>query len=216
MASSTPSSGIEKELAQYRGETSSVPQFTAYGHRLSHNSQSIISHQGFEGIVRLVVFATLSFLLMPLAASAQRITSADVLQLGAAGLPGVGIQLGYVDAGDIFTREALVYADVRPRFQSDNETLLISAGVGVSIRIVGGLETVELITPRIWDLHLGVRFGPGLLFRRNETRAEKNQRFSLFLDPFVRFTVAPRGKQTYFLEAGVHRPSLRAGVWLRI
>ncbi len=166
--------------------------------------------------MRLVAFAALSLLLMPLSASAQRTTSTDVFQLGAAGLPGVGIQLGYVDAGDIFTREALVYADVRPRFKSDSETLLISAGVGVSIRIVGGLETVELITPRIWDFHVGVRFGPGLLFRRNETPAEKNQRFSLFLDPFLRFTVAPGGRQTYFLEAGVHRPSLRAGVWLRI
>ena len=128
----------------------------------------------------------------------------------------MGVQAGYLDVGDIFTREATVYGHLRPHFGSDEEELQVSAGVGVGLRIIGGLETLTLIYPRIWDIHVGMRFGPSLVFRRNETEAEQNRRFSLFLDPHVRFTITPAGRQTYFLEAGVQKPAIRAGVWLRI
>ena len=131
-------------------------------------------------------------------------------------LPHVGLQIGYVDAGPAFTREAMAYVDLAPRFGSNREELQVSAGLGAAIRIIGTLETLTLVTPRVWDLHIGFRFGPGLNFSADETRSDKNQRFSLFLEPFTRFTVSPKGEQTYFLEGGINRPYVRLGVWLGI
>lgn len=192
---------------------SSVLGRKPWGTAASNNSQSIIVALAGR---RALQAAVLACLLHPLVADAQIMRSPDKIQLGAAALPGVGLQLGYVDAGDILTREAVVYADMRPQFGRDDEALQVSAAVGVSLRIVGGLETIGVLHPRIWDVHAGLRFGPSLLFRRNETLAEKNQRFSLFLDPFLRFTVQPRERLIYFLEAGLQRPSIRAGVWLTI
>ncbi len=180
----------------------------------SNNSQSIFARRARPGVWAVVL--VIALVLAPGDAVAQSLRFSDTIQLGAAALPGVGVQLGYLDVGDLFTREATVSGHLRPRFASDEEDLQVSAGVGVGLRVVGGLETLTLIYPRKWDLHLGLRFGPSLLFRRNETPAERNQRFSLFIDPFLRFTLTPRGSQTYFLEAGVHKPVIRAGVWLRI
>lgn len=178
-----------------------------------NNSQSIFAISSVYALAGLALAVNC----LPAAqrTSAQAIRFSDTIQLGAGALPGVGVQVGYLDVGDIFTREATVYGHLRPRFGSDDEELQVSAGVGVALRIIGGLETLTLINPRIWDLHVGMRFGPSLLFRRNETLAEKNQRFSLFLDPMIRFTLS-RGRQTYFLEGGVQKPTIRAGVWLRI
>ncbi len=147
---------------------------------------------------------------------AQVTPQPDILQLGGAVLPGIGVQIGYIEAGPAFTREAVAYIDVAPRFRSNREELQVSAGLGAGIRIIGTLETLTLITPRVWDFHLGFRFGPGLNFAADETRSDKNQRFSLFLEPFGRFTVAPKGEQVYFLEGGINRPYLRLGVWLAI
>ncbi len=178
------------------------------------NSQSIIASWA-PPLARTLGVVTL-VLLVSGAASAQQLRFSDTIQLGAGVLPAVGLQAGYLDVGDIFTREATVYGHLRPRFRSDEEELQVSAGIGVGLRIVGGLETLTLIYPRIWDVHVGMRFGPSLAFRRNETEAEQNRRFSLFLDPYIRFTITPRGRQTYFLEAGVQKPAIRAGVWLRI
>jgi hypothetical protein len=180
----------------------------------SDNSQSITARRSPVALCTICVAAWLLHTSGP--AVSQQARSSDTIQLGAGALPAVGLQAGYLDAGDIFTREATVYGHLRPRFRSDEEELQVSAGIGVGLRIIGGLETMTLIYPRIWDIHVGMRFGPSLVFRRNETEAEQNRRFSLFLDPYARFTLTPRGRQTYFLEAGVQKPAIRAGVWLRI
>ena len=179
----------------------------------SHNSQSIFAVPVRPSVILMTILVSLVSAQHELAAQVRRFS--DTIQLGAGALPAVGVEIGYIDVGDIFTRETTVFGHLRPRFGSDEEELQVSAGVGVGLRIIGGLETLTLITPRRWDLHVGLRFGPSLLFRRNETQAEKNQRFSLFLDPHVRFTVTP-ARQTYFVEVGVQKPVIRAGVWLRI
>ncbi len=163
-----------------------------------------------------IIFLTVVALSLPPSSVAQGRRSPDRLQIGAGALPGVGLNVAYVDAGDVFTREATVYSHLRPRFASDDESLQVSAGIGVSLRIINSLQTMDFLEPRIWDLHLGLRFGPSLVFRRNETLAEKNQRFSLFVDPFIRFLLTPGDRLTYFFEAGTHRASVRAGVWLPI
>ncbi|MBT8401150.1 MAG: hypothetical protein KJO98_11785 [Rhodothermia bacterium] len=171
----------------------------------------------FEVVVRLgAALLLLCGAVLTRPGVAQVAPQPDILQLGGAVLPGIGFQIGYVEAGPAFTREAFAYVDVAPRFGSNREELQVSAGLGAGIRVIGTLETLTLITPRVWDFHLGFRFGPGLNFAAEETRSDKNQRFSLFLEPFGRFTVAPKGEQIYFLEGGINRPYLRLGVWLAI
>jgi len=170
-----------------------------------------VSVAGMAGAVLLGAAAAVAGL-----SHAQVARQPDILQLAAGGIPGVGLQIGYVDAGSAFTQEAVAYVNLSPRFASNRETLHVSAGVGGAIRILGTLETLTLIAPRAWDFHLGFRFGPGLRFAADETRSAKNQRFSLFLEPFVRFATVLRGRQTYFLEAGIQKPVLRLGVWFGI
>jgi len=66
---------------------------------------------------------------------------------------------------------------------------------------------------RGWDLDVGVRIGPGLLFEFRESRADKNRRFNLFVEPFARVVARPGGT-TFFAELGGQRPVLRAGFWI--
>ncbi len=162
----------------------------------------------------MAVAATLSLACPP--TSHSQPAPGDIIQIGPAAIPNVGMQIGYVAAGPAFTREASGYIEVVPRFRSNREALHVAAGLGAGVRIIGTLETLTLITPRAWDVHLGFRFGPGLVFAREETRGARNQRFSLFLEPFVRFITTIRGGTVYFLEVGIQRPAIRAGIWIHI
>ncbi len=188
----------------------------ANSHRLVGGDHQRLSRRADGAALLWTVSLLLCSALLCRSGWAQIAPQPDIIQVGGAVLPGIGFQIGYVDAGPAFTREAFAYVDLAPRFGSDNEELQVSAGLGAGIRVIGTLETLALITPRVWDFHLGFRFGPGLNFAAEETRSDKNQRFSLFLEPFGRFTVVPKGEQIYFLEGGINRPYVRLGVWLPI
>ena len=135
------------------------------------------------------------------------------LQTGPAGLPGLGFQVGYVAAQDFFTREITVVADLSS-FRSDGNVHTAIA-VGGAVRILGIARTIGNTDYRGFDLDLGVRVGPGLLFEFRESRAAKNRRFNLFLEPFVRWSTRAR-RALLFVEAGVQRPVLRAGFWIAL
>ena len=144
-------------------------------------------------------------------------TAADQLEpggnnvlLGLAGYPGIGVQASYVAPGRMYTREAVFLGDVS-RFTSTGSSQ-IAVVIGASLRIIGSLEVLGMARPRTYDVHIGTRIGPGLRFGFKEDRPDRNQRFNLIFEPFVRLTIAPR-KLVYF-EAGLARPKIRVGIKL--
>ncbi|CAM3217071.1 hypothetical protein [Rhodothermus bifroesti] len=134
------------------------------------------------------------------------------LQLGLAVAPGLGVQVGYVGPRSIYTIEGMSYADASPSFAGGEKSLQLSAAFGAALRLTGMLRTLGN-APLPYDLDIGLRAGPSLLFTSNETRAQKNQRFGLFLEPFFRAISAFGKRQFFFGEFGLHRPFLRAGLW---
>lgn len=140
-------------------------------------------------------------------------THAKRIQIGPGVLPGIGLQGGYVYPRSFFTTEAIVYADGSPGFAGGESNLQVSLGLGGSIRPLGLIRTIGSMADTGYDLDIGLRGGPGLFFSSTETRVQKNQRFSLFLEPFIRVTTRLGTSQTFFAELGFQRPLLRAGFW---
>jgi len=77
------------------------------------------------------------------------------------------------------------------------------------MRVIGTPENVDR------DFDVGLRFGPSLFFTVGESSRAENP-FSLFLEPFLRFSSTLGGNRFYFAELGIQRPFLRAGIWLQI
>ena len=135
------------------------------------------------------------------------------LQAGVGALPGAGLQIGYSGPRSIYTIEAMLYADGQPSFFGNREsTLRLSGGLGAALRPLGVLRVIGN-ADYPFDFDLGARFGPSLLFTSRATRADKNQQFGLFLDPFLRFTSRFRSGRIFFLEVGPQQPTFRAGLW---
>lgn len=132
------------------------------------------------------------------------------IQIGLGGWPGAGIQFVHIQARSIYSLEVL--ASVDTEFWKERNPVYISAGVGAALRPLGILRVIGQANYP-YDLYLGIRFGPSLTFLHKQTRAEKNRQFSLFLDPFLRYT-QPVGQRTAFIEFGSQRPSLRVGLWI--
>ena len=146
----------------------------------------------------------------PLAAQ----TAPAFVQAGAAALPEAGAQIGYVSPGRFYTVEGALYLSGAPAFAGGSGDVQGAIGVGVALRVLG---IVRLFTEAgsAYDLDAGLRFGPGLAFQANETRADANRRFRLFVDPFVRGLRRLSPGVALFAELGAARPALRAGLWVR-
>ncbi|MXW15177.1 MAG: hypothetical protein F4Z76_09705 [Rhodothermaceae bacterium] len=132
------------------------------------------------------------------------------IQAGLGGWPGAGMQFVHIQARSIYSLEVL--ASVDTELWKERTPVYVSAGVGAALRPLGILRVIGQANYS-YDLYLGIRFGPALTFLHEQTRAEKNRQFSLFLDPFLRYT-RPVGQQTAFIEIGAQRPSLRIGLWI--
>lgn len=133
------------------------------------------------------------------------------IQIGPAGVPGIGVQVGYLSAQNLFTRELNTVADLSS-FGSHGD-LQVTAALGGSVRLLGIARTIGKSYYRGWDVDLGLRIGPSLLFEFRESRASKNRRFNLFVEPFARVVASP-GKTIFFAELGVQRPAIRGGFWI--
>ena len=134
------------------------------------------------------------------------------LQIGLAGLPAGGVQFGFVRARSFLTTESFIYAEGTPPAFGEGR-LQLSAGFGGAVRLFG---LSRLLGSTAWyvatyNLDLGLRLGPSLAFAERETTADKNQRFSLFLEPFLRFAPGLNEDWTLFFEAGTQRPYVRLG-----
>ena len=134
------------------------------------------------------------------------------LQTGLAVWPGVGVQLGYVGPHSIYTLETMIYAEGQPSFGEGESTMQLSGGLGAALRPLGVVRTIGNTDYR-YDFDFGVRFGPSLFFTTGATRADKNQQFSLFLDPFIRFSSRFGNGRIYYIEIGPQKPVLRFGLW---
>ncbi len=120
------------------------------------------------------------------------------------------MQFVHVQTRSIYSLE--VHSSVDTELWKERTPLYVSVGVGAALRPLGVLRVIGQANYS-YDLYLGIRFGPALTFLQKQTRAEKNRQFSLFLDPFLRYT-RPLGQQTAFVEIGSQRPSLRIGFWI--
>ena len=145
-----------------------------------------------------------------------QVTGEDVLlQLGIGVLPGVGMQAAYIDQRRMYTRDAVFYGHVQPGFFENDGSVQVSGALGFSVRIIGILVTTGAISDRGYDIDIGARLGPGLTFGFSETPLEKNQRFSLTLEPTLRM-IKEIGSRRYYLETGIVRPSIRMGALISL
>jgi len=167
-------------------------------------------------VAAVVAGGTVVAIVSPLQAIAQSnppdelVVGGDNLLFGFGALPGVGLQAMYVAPGRMYTREALLLGDVVPRGRKGSVQFAVA--IGAALRVVGSLETFGMTRPRMYDVHIGLRVGPGLRFGFEEVRADRNQRFHLVFEPFIRYTRSV-GRMMY-VEAGLARPALRVGVLL--
>jgi hypothetical protein len=158
-------------------------------------------------------------LLLPSLAAAQTddpIRGQRMIQAGPGLLPGIGLEVGYLLPASLFTREAVLYVDSSPQFAGGEGSVQLSLGLGGAIRILGVARFITTSPYTGKDLDFGLRFGPGLFFAIDETRAEKNQRFSLFLEPFIRYSSTFAAGRVFFFEAGIQRPLFRGGLLFRL
>ena len=136
----------------------------------------------------------------------------EAIQAGIGVWPGVGSQINYVRAHTTYSWETAIYMEVEPGSGRSRTIFFVSGGVGAAVRPLGILRVVG-DADYGYDLDVGVRLGPGLLFRDKSTHADRNQQFRLVVDPFVRLLL-PRSQRTWFIELGPSRPAFRAGLWL--
>ncbi len=163
--------------------------------------------------VKLVLNQVRTFLLLTLFLSFFGFSASGQsphAQIGLGGWPGAGLQLVHIQSQSIYTLEVLASADTE--FWENRTPVFLSVGVGASLRPLGILRLITQANYS-YDVDVGIRFGPALTFLQRPTRAEKNRQFSLFLDPFLRYS-HPLGKQIGFIEIGAQRPSLRFGIWV--
>lgn len=158
--------------------------------------------------------ALLTLLLAAAPVLAQPVQTTGKLQLGLGILPGLGAQVGYLSPGAFFVTEGMVFVDGVPPFLGGEGTVQVSVGGGGAIRTLGIARLFSEEGFEGYDVDFGARFGPALAFSTNETRAEKNQRFSLFFDPYLRFVTRFNERFTVFAEAGAQRPLVRGGLWV--
>ena len=164
----------------------------------------------FPGLMLLAVVGALLWGTSPARAQLFGRGPAGV-QVSVGAVPGVGMQAVYLQPRTVLTVEAALYADVQAPFSEAGERRFQAAGaVGGALRVLRLARIVAGLGPP-GDLDVGLRTGPGLGFQAEETRAEKNQRFRLLLDPFVRY-VRSAGGVRLFGELGLARPRLRVGV----
>lgn len=159
-------------------------------------------------LLRTTVCLLFTLILGGLYAQAQT----SKLQVGLGAWPGAGLQAGHVLTRSVYSLEVITSVDTE--LWKERTPVHVSAGVGTAFRPLGILRVIGRAN-YAYDLYFGVRFGPALTFLQNASRAEKNRQFSLFLDPYIRYTVSI-GRQPVFAEIGSQRPSFRFGLWIAL
>lgn len=152
---------------------------------------------------------------LPGSARGQAAGDARYLQAGAAVIPGLGVQGGYITPRSFYTVEGMLYVDGSPGFAGGEGSLQVSGGLGGALRILGVLRAVGSPGYQGKNLDVGLRFGPSLFFAFGPSSRDENP-FSLFLEPFARATTTLGSSRILYVELGVQRPLLRAGLWFAL
>jgi len=137
------------------------------------------------------------------------------IQVAVGTLGGNGLQMGIVSARTVYTREVMVLADLDPLGRETDRRARIVLMPAISLRMFGFERLIGGAAYRGFDVDLGLRAGPGLSFDTDETVEERNRRFELVIEPFLRLTAAQVRQLAWMLEIGSTRPALRFGVWIR-
>jgi hypothetical protein len=165
--------------------------------------------------LRRLIPASVVFLLLALSthpAAAQLRTGQNVAQVGVGAIPGVGLQGKFVQPRALYTIEGGLYADFSPSFAGGEGSFHLAGGLGGAIRTFGIARAVG--SPGfLSDLDVGMRIGPALFFALGESSRAENP-FSLFLEPFARFSTSLGENRIFFGEIGLQRPILRAGLFI--
>ena len=161
-------------------------------------------------------FLTLVFLLatgwlFPRDAAAQLEPEGRYVQAGLGVIPGIGVQAAFLQPSTLYTIEGALYVDFSPSFSDGEGSIQVSGGVGGALRIFGIARAVGNSGSAGTDLDVGFRFGPALFFPLGESSRAENP-FSLFLDPYGRFITELGNNRLGFVELGLQRPILRAGL----
>lgn len=128
-------------------------------------------------------------------------------------LGGNGLQAGVLSARTVYTREVMVLADLDPLWRETDRRARVVLMPGMSIRLFGFERLIGGAAYRGFDIDLGLRAGPGLSFDMDESVEERNRRFELVIEPFLRLTSARSGRVAWLLEMGSTRPAFRFGLW---
>lgn len=105
-------------------------------------------------------------------------------------------------------------ADIDPLVRDVEGRARVVLMPGMSVRLFGFERLIGGAAYRGFDMDIGLRAGPGLSFNTDESAADRNRRFELVLEPFVRLTTAQSRSVAWMLELGSTRPAARFGVWL--
>lgn len=138
------------------------------------------------------------------------------VQVGAAGVPGVGVQVGFgTPAFTVLTREGALYTEYRFNSEANDgrDGFLVGLGIGGSLRVLRALTVLADLRTGPFDLDLGLRLGPSFFFSEGESARNKARSFNLFAEPFVRGS-ARLGRRVVYAEAGTQRAHLRFGLLL--
>lgn len=136
------------------------------------------------------------------------------VQLALATLGGNGAQVGLVNARSVYTQEVMILSDLEPLWRTTDRRARVVVMPGISLRMLGFERLIGGAAYRGFDVDMGLRAGPGLTFLAEETTAERDRRFELVLEPFVRMTSARSDRVAFLLELGSTRPAFRFGVWV--
>ena len=132
-------------------------------------------------------------------------------QVGLAAIPGVGAQAAYIQTRALYTIEGSLYIDYAPRFAGGEGSVQLSGSVGGAIRAFGIVRAIGDPSQSNSDLDVGFRLGPSLIFAQSESTRSENP-FSLFLEPYGRFSTNLSTDRTAFIEIGLQRPIVRVGL----
>ncbi len=154
----------------------------------------------------------------PLPVQAQRtvLRPERYLQVGPGALPGFGAMAAYVRPHGFYSVSVALYMHGTPSFAGGEATLETGLGFGGDVRPLEVLRAIGNAGSSPYEVDLGVRVGPNLFFGSEESRADKNQRFNLFIDPYVRVTTDFGGSRIWFAELGPQRPFIRGGLWFHL
>lgn len=133
------------------------------------------------------------------------------LQAGLGVIPGIGLQGAYVQSRALYTIEGALYVDFTPPFADGEGSVQLSGAVGGALRAFGIVRALGGPSQSNSDLDIGFRLGPSLVFALGESTRTENP-FSLFLEPYGRFSTELTPDRTAFVELGLQRPILRIGL----